>query len=96
MTEKEFERLSGLRKLLSDECSELTKLVKEEEFQSLDGLNKDLIVTQATAMQSLVGIISIRLGVNHNNLNHEKETEVKTKETDNAKEEAAEVSVAEL
>lgn len=90
MTEKEFERLSSLRKLLADEYGELSKLVKEEEFKALDGLNKDLIITQATATQSLMGIISIRLGVNHNNIQHEKETEVKTEETDNAKEKTAE------
>lgn len=64
MTEKELEDLIALRKHISDDFEAVATIVKADSFKELDGLNKDLILTQANAMQTLLGVLSIRIGLN--------------------------------
>lgn len=64
MTEAQLKSLIALQKHLSEAFEAEAPIVKSEEFKELDGLNKDLLITHLNSIQSLLGIISIRIGLN--------------------------------
>ena len=64
MTEEQLKELISLQKHVNDDFQKTANFIKAEEFKSLDGLNKDLAITQANAMQALLGILTIRIGLN--------------------------------
>lgn len=64
MTEEQLKEIVALQKTVTDTLEATTKTVKSEEFKSLDGLNKDLLITEVNALQTLLGVLSIRIGLN--------------------------------
>lgn len=64
MTEDKLKQLVDLQKALSAEFNEEAANVKSEDFAKLDGLNQDLTITECNMIQALLGVISIRIGLN--------------------------------
>lgn len=55
---KEFQELNAR----TIKCREF--ILDEEKFNSLDMINRDLLIAQLKAMEAYVSILSIRLGIN--------------------------------
>lgn len=64
MTEDKLKKLVELQKALSEEFNSEAANVKSEDFSKLDGLNQDLTITECNMIQALLGVISIRIGLN--------------------------------
>lgn len=76
MTKQEVNDLIGFYKTVNAELQKLgATLSNEEEASKLDGLNRDLAVTQAQAMQTLLSTITIRIGLNINGVKAQESTE---------------------
>lgn len=71
MTKKELEALVQLRQQLNVVQQLTQEWLKEEKFNTLDDLNKDLVATQASSVHVLAGILSIRIGLNISNVQAE-------------------------
>ena len=83
MTEQELELLIQLREKLGEVQKVTQEWLKEENFNKLDDLNKDLVAAQASSIHTLAGIVSIRVGLNIAGLrdNMEKNVESNSSET---------------
>lgn len=68
MTETEIKKLVDLKQTLMGMVHDDHELTKGEEFQKMDSLNKDLLITQLNAMQTVVGILTVRIGLNISNV----------------------------
>lgn len=92
MTEKELEGQIRLQKAVSAEFNELAATIKSEEFEKWDGLNRDLAITQANAMQTLLGVTSVRIGLNIHSVREQAKSEEaeQSKEGPNEQKETAE------
>lgn len=67
MTIEEFNKLVALQQTIATEFQPLAQLINnKEEFNKIDHLQRDLILVQANQMNSLLGIIQIRLGLSAN------------------------------
>ena len=64
MTEQQLAELITQQKQVNAIFDAASSVIKGEDFKSLDGLSKDLLITQANAAQALLGIISVRIGLN--------------------------------
>lgn len=76
MTEQEVNDLVGFYKALNMEMQKLGALLSnEKEASKLDGLNRDLAITQAQAMQTLLSVLTVRIGLNINAVKAQKNAE---------------------
>lgn len=64
MTEDKLNQILECQNAVSALFESEAAIVKSEEFESMDGLNKDLLITECNAMQTLLGVMSIRIGLN--------------------------------
>jgi len=64
MTEKELEKQIQLQKTVADAYNEIADTLKSEAAKEMDGLNKDVAIAQANALQTLLAVTSIRIGLN--------------------------------
>lgn len=65
MNKETFERMLKEFQELSDrtiKCREF--ILDEEKFNTLDMINRDLLIAQLKAMETYLSILSIRLGIN--------------------------------
>lgn len=64
--EKEiFERMLAEYQELVERTGKLIEFIKnDDKFNELDALNKDLCIAQAKAMETYLGVLSIRIGYN--------------------------------
>lgn len=64
--EKEiFERMLTEYQELVERTGNLIDFIKnDDKFNELDALNKDLCIAQAKAMETYLGVLSIRIGYN--------------------------------
>ena len=97
MTEQEVNDLIGFYKTVDTEMQKLGALLSDKkEASKLDGLNRDLAITQAHAMQTLLSAITIRIGLNINAVKVQKSAEEveqpKEEPTDGQKDSAKEKS----
>lgn len=101
MTEQEVNDLVGFYKTVNTEMQKLGVLLSnEEEASKLDGLNRDLAITQAHAMQTLLSVITVRIGLNINAVKAQKKSaeedeQPKEEPTDEQKNTAEEKSESE-
>ena len=56
-------------------------ILDEEKFNTLDNLNKDLLISQLKAMEAYISILSIRIGLN-SRVNEESDTTTEPSETE--------------
>lgn len=65
MEKEVFERLLNEFKENSERTNKLRDFILDQEkFNTLDNLNKDLLIAQLKAMESYISILSIRIGLN--------------------------------
>jgi hypothetical protein len=57
-------------------------ILNQEEFDKLDNLNKDLMISQLKAMEAYISILSIRIGLNSKVTDEQTEV-VESSETEN-------------
>lgn len=64
MTNQEYlDKLEIFYNVLANEQREILKLVDSEDFKSMTGIAKDLVVAQASTIHALMNIMSIRMGI---------------------------------
>lgn len=63
MTESQVQLRTQLQAELGSIFKETSEFVNTEDFKNLDGLSKDLLITELNSVQTLYGILSIRLGL---------------------------------
>lgn len=63
MTEQDLNMLVSLQKHLGEVFEVEAKTIHSEDFGKIDALGRDLMVTEANAIQTLMGIISVRIGL---------------------------------
>jgi hypothetical protein len=56
-------------------------ILDEEKFNTLDNLNKDLLISQLKAMEAYISILSIRIGLN-SRVTEESDTTTEPSETE--------------
>lgn len=65
MTEQEINDLVEFYKTVKAEMQKLGAILSNEgEASKLDGLNRDMAITQAYAMQTLLSAVTVRIGLN--------------------------------
>lgn len=65
MTKEVFERTLTEFQELNDRTNKLREFILDKEnFDKLDNLNKDLLISQLKAMEAYISILSIRIGLN--------------------------------
>lgn len=65
MNKEMFERMLAEYQELVERVGKLIDFIKDEEkFNELDALNRDLCIAQAKAMETYLGVLSIRIGYN--------------------------------
>lgn len=65
MNKEIFERMLEEFKELNERTTKCREFILDEEkFNSLDMINRDLLIAQLKAMETYVSILSIRLGIN--------------------------------
>lgn len=94
MSEEILEKLIQFKKELYKFLEESHSYINSEDFGSLDDLNKDLTLTQFQALQTLIRVLSIRIGVNLGSVVKKKPVEENTqsKEDSDEQTDTAEVS----
>lgn len=85
MTEEQLKSLIAFQKTLVEQVESVKASVESEEFKELDGLNKDLLITEFNQTNALLGIISVRVGLNIATLQQKREQE-QTEVADNEEE----------
>lgn len=64
MTNQEYlDKLELFYNVLAKEQRETLQLVDSEDFKSMTGIAKDLVVAQASTIHALMNIMSIRMGI---------------------------------
>ena len=86
MTENQLKSLLAFQKTLASYADELKNTIQSEEFEKLDGLNKDLMITEFNQVQATLGISSVRIGLNISSLQDKRNQE----ESENAEEQTTE------
>lgn len=86
MSEEQVEKLIQFKKELYKFLEESHGYINSEDFGSLDDLNKDLTLTQFQALQTLIRVVSIRIGVNLGAIVKEKPVEEITQSKENSDE----------
>lgn len=71
MEEKEFKELIEELNSLNSKVINLRTFISGEKSESLDNLNKDLLIGQLKAMETYLSILSIRIGLNTPSKNNE-------------------------
>lgn len=65
MTQEILEKLIAEFQENGERTNELRAFIlNQEEFDKLDNLNKDLMISQLKAMEAYISILSIRIGLN--------------------------------
>lgn len=65
MTKEVFEKTLTEFQELNDRTNKLREFILDKEnFDKLDNLNKDLLISQLKAMEAYISILSIRIGLN--------------------------------
>ena len=65
MTQEILEKLIAEFQENGERINELRAFIlNQEEFDKLDNLNKDLMISQLKAMEAYISILSIRIGLN--------------------------------
>lgn len=65
MNKEIFERMLEEFKELNERTTKCREFILDEEkFNSLDMINRDLLIAQLKAMETYVSVLSIRLGIN--------------------------------
>lgn len=65
MTQEILEKLIAEFQENGERTNELrASILNQEEFDKLDNLNKDLMISQLKAMEAYISILSIRIGLN--------------------------------
>lgn len=65
MTKELFEKTLTEFQELNDRTNKLREsILDKENFDKLDNLNKDLLISQLKAMEAYISILSIRIGLN--------------------------------
>lgn len=65
MEKEVFDRMTVEFNELSEKITKLRSFIlNEDEFKTLDNLNKDLCIGQLKAMETYLSILSIRIGLN--------------------------------
>lgn len=74
MEENTFDRVLTEFKELKEKIDKLTNFLLKES-DSVDNLNKDLLIAQLKAMETYLTILSIRIGLNTPKIKHEEANE---------------------
>lgn len=74
MEENTFDRVLTEFKELKEKIDKLTNFLLKES-DSVDNLNKDLLIAQLKAMETYLTILSIRIGLNTSKIKHEEVNE---------------------
>lgn len=65
MTQEVFDRMLQEFQENGERTNKLRDFIlNKEEFDKLDNLNKDLLISQLKAMETYISILSIRIGLN--------------------------------
>ena len=65
MTQEVLDRMLVEFQEVGEKTNKLrTFILDETKFNELDNLNKDLLISQLTAMEAYISILSIRIGLN--------------------------------
>lgn len=65
MTKEVFEKTLTEFQELNDRTNKVREFILDKEnFDKLDNLNKDLLISQLKAMEAYISILSIRIGLN--------------------------------
>ena len=64
MNKEMFERMLAEYQELVERTGKLIDFINDDKFNELDALNKDLCITQVKAMETYLGVLSIRIGYN--------------------------------
>lgn len=73
MTEQNLTAAIALQKHIAEVFSTDAEIINnKEKFEELDQLNRDLLVTEANALQTVLGIISVRIGLNISKIQQER------------------------
>lgn len=74
MEENTFDRVLAEFKELQEKIDKLTNFLLKES-DSVDNLNKDLLIAQLKAMETYLTILSIRIGLNTSKIEQEEANE---------------------
>ena len=74
MEENTFDRILAEFKELKEKIDKLTNFLLKES-DSVDNLNKDLLIAQLKAMETYLTILSIRIGLNTSKIKQEEANE---------------------
>ena len=78
MEKEVFDRMLAEFKENSERTNKLRDFILDQEkFNTLDNLNKDLLIAQLKSMESYISILSIRIGLNSKVMS---ESEINTEE----------------
>lgn len=70
MNKETFERMLQEFQELSERTNKCREFILDEEkFNTLDMINRDLLIAQLKAMEAYLSVLSIRLGINGNPTN---------------------------
>nr|DAU84862.1 MAG TPA: hypothetical protein [Caudoviricetes sp.] len=86
MSEEILEKLIQFKKELYKFLEESHSYINSEDFGSLDDLNKDLTLTQFQTLQTLIRVLSIRIGINLGSVVKEKPVEESTQSKEDSDE----------
>ena len=82
MTQEILERMIAEFQENSERTNKLRDFILDkEQFDQLDNLNKDLLISQLKAMEAYISILSIRIGLN-SRVNEESDTTTEPSETE--------------
>lgn len=82
MTESQVQLRTQLQAELGSIFKEASEFVNTDDFKNLDGLSKDLLITELNSVQTLYGILSIRLGLHQLTSQAEMNTDKSKPESD--------------
>lgn len=81
MEKEVFDRMITEFESLNEKVTKLRDfIVDKEKFESLDFINRDLLIAQLKAMETYISILSIRIGLNAPKTVDENTTTVETTE----------------
>lgn len=78
MTSEVFNRMIEEFNSLAEKVESCKNFIESENFQELEPLQRDLLVTQYKAMETYLWTLHIRIGLNNQNVVSEDNTELET------------------
>ena len=82
MTKEVFDKMLQEFQENSERTNKLRDFIlNEEEFDKLDNLNKDLLISQLKAMETYISILSVRIGLN-SQFTQDEEESIESKENE--------------